>query len=325
MTIGRLSAGKRPRFFEALLFAFLFLLPGSAGAVEKPAEWIVAVVDADVITFSEVAEEVRRNAAAAGMNPERLSHAEREMLVDRALEKLVTDSLLLQKARRSGITASPAEIEEESKTAIDRIRSQFPTDAAFERALAQEFMTPDRLRERYEKQAEAEILRRKLIDRDIRSKIRISDSQVLNAYRQYGKEVRVRHILVSDSATAETVRRRLVDGEDFDLVAASVTTIEATDLGWVRRGMMVEEFEKAAFALKPGEISPVVKTQFGYHVIQCLDRREKEPPPFDEKMRDKIYQELFARKMQKKLRKYIEELRARAYVQFREGALAQLD
>jgi parvulin-like peptidyl-prolyl isomerase len=99
------------------------------------------------------------------------------------------------------------------------------------------------------------------------------------------EQVRARHILVETDEEAQTVLARLEAGEDFISLAKELSTDESTkedggDLGWFPREVMVPEFEEAAFALQPGEISDIVQTSFGYHIILVEERdpdRELEP------------------------------------------------
>ena len=88
-----------------------------------------------------------------------------------------------------------------------------------------------------------------------------------------------RHILVDDATAAQTVRVLLLQGQDFGQVAKDFSkdtgsAAQGGDLGWFGKGQMVPEFEQAAFSQKIGEIGNPVQSQFGYHIIQVLDRRE---------------------------------------------------
>jgi len=100
------------------------------------------------------------------------------------------------------------------------------------------------------------------------------------------EEVHARHILVPTEEEAKAALARLKKGEDFAKLAAELSKDpgsgkEGGDLGYFTRDRMVKEFGDAAFALKPGEISGIVKTQFGYHIIKVEDRRTKPVPSFD--------------------------------------------
>ena len=91
------------------------------------------------------------------------------------------------------------------------------------------------------------------------------------------EQVHARHILVETEEEAQTVLARLEAGEDFVSLAKELSTDESTredggDLGWLPRGVMVPEFEEAAFALQPGETGDIVQTSFGYHIILVEER-----------------------------------------------------
>ena len=108
------------------------------------------------------------------------------------------------------------------------------------------------------------------------------------------EEVRARHILVKTEEEAKAIIKEIAEGKDFAELAKSKSTdpnkSEGGDLGYFKKGMMVPEFETAAFAMKVGDISKEpVKTQFGFHVIKIEDKRNAPPPAFDQ-VKDQVRQ-----------------------------------
>ncbi|MFT5499804.1 MAG: peptidyl-prolyl cis-trans isomerase C [Kiritimatiellia bacterium] len=106
------------------------------------------------------------------------------------------------------------------------------------------------------------------------------------------EQIRASHILLSADQHSDAasifeqmlnIRSEIEDGADFEEVAGRYgCPQDAGDLGWVSRGQMVPDFEKAVFALKPGEVSDVVQTQFGYHVIKAFEHKESRVQPFED-------------------------------------------
>ena len=108
------------------------------------------------------------------------------------------------------------------------------------------------------------------------------------------EEVRARHILVKTEEEARTIIKELGEGKDFAELAKAKSTdpnkSDGGDLGFFKKGMMVPEFETAAFAMNKGDVSKEpVKTQFGFHVIKLEDKRNAPPPEFDQ-VKDQVRQ-----------------------------------
>ncbi|MBP7793298.1 MAG: peptidylprolyl isomerase [Candidatus Goldbacteria bacterium] len=131
-----------------------------------------------------------------------------------------------------------------------------------------------------------------------------------NDYRK-PEQIKASHILIIPDASptsptgltdeqasklAEEIYKKIKSGEDFSALAKKYSRDTGSkdkggDLGWFKKGEMVPEFEKAAFALKTGQVSEPVKTQFGYHIIKCTGRQEAYEPTF-EKEKDKVLKDL---------------------------------
>jgi peptidyl-prolyl cis-trans isomerase C len=112
------------------------------------------------------------------------------------------------------------------------------------------------------------------------------------------EEIHARHILVATEAEAKEVKERLLKGEDFATVAKEKSkdpSAEGGDLGFFGRGQMLKPFEDAAFALKEGELSDPVQTQFGWHIIKVEEKRTRPLPTYDQ-VKDTIMSQLTAQK-----------------------------
>lgn len=149
---------------------------------------------------------------------------------------------------------------------------------------------------------------------------KVTDDDVRRFYNEHGEmlaqpEVRTSHILVETEEEAKKVQQRLHAGEEFTNVAKEVSLCPSKevggDLGFFKRGMMVPEFEEAAFALEKGKISLPVRTQFGYHIIHKTDEKNAAKPSFDEAkgMIEQILQhqkqnEIFLKKVAEFQKKY---------------------
>ncbi|KIQ95754.1 Foldase protein prsA precursor [Anoxybacillus thermarum] len=155
-----------------------------------------------------------------------------------------------------------------------------------------------------------DLLRQKAAMEDIK----VSDEELKKYYNEYKPKVKASHILVDDEKTAKEMKAKLERGEDFAKLAKEYSKDTGSaqnggDLGWFGPGKMVEEFEKAAYALNVGEVSDPVKTQFGYHIIKVTDKEEKKS--FDEMKEDIEYEvkksKLDASKVQSKLDELMKE------------------
>src|SRR5699024_7711485 len=143
---------------------------------------------------------------------------------------------------------------------------------SFEDVLAQQGLTEDDLKE--------DIRRNLLQQQAISEGIDVSDEEIEEYYEHMKTEIKARHILVEDEETAEKVEKKLDKGEDFADLAKEYSTDSSAenggDIGFFTVGQMVPEFEEAAYKLDKKEVSEPVQSEFGYHIIEVLDKKEAE-------------------------------------------------
>lgn len=173
---------------------------------------------------------------------------------EQVLDWMIDQALIEQAAREAGLEVTPGDVEAQ----IDQMRGG--DNARFESWLTANGLTLDLLRS----QVRADLLTAAIRD--------LVTAQIPRQVAQY----HVRHILVSDEVRAQAALARIRGGENFITVAREVSEDETTrnsggDLGFLPKGVMPPAFEKAAYALQPGEVSGVVQSEFGYHVIQLVE------------------------------------------------------
>ena len=270
--------------------------PPQAAAVKPvPAQLpeVVARVNGEAISGKELEDAIRAIAGRAGPVPP----DERDRVYRGVLDDMIGYRLMIQEAKARKVTVADAEIDAQ----VAQIRSQFPNDAQFQQALAAQNTTLDAVR----KDTRDEMSAAKLVDSEIAGKIAVKPEAVTDFYNknqdkfQQGPRVRASHILIgipqnADAATkqqaktkAEALLKDLKAGKDFAEAAKANSQDPGSapnggDLGYFEQGQMVPPFEQAAFALKAGEMSDIVETQFGYHIIKVAEKQNSRVVPLDE-------------------------------------------
>ncbi len=182
-------------------------------------------------------------------------------------------------------------------------------------------------------------LRKRLVVQRVMSKYQTPPTIDDDAIRKYyddnpslysTTQIHASHILLKDEDTAKAVLAQVkADPSKFAEIAKekSTDTVSAAkggDLGTFGQGRMVPDFERVAFALQPGQISDVVKTQYGYHIIMVTERKEGERRPFDQ-VKEQIRSSLRNKALQDQVRDHFEDLKKQGNVQIDDAALTRLD
>jgi peptidyl-prolyl cis-trans isomerase SurA len=276
-----------------LLILSLFLLVGLSQGQEV-LDRIVAVVGNEIILESELKTQVTLYATQFGIDP--ADKEQQKQIESELLEQMINDNLLLIQAQRdTTIEVTTKEVESAVKEQMEKVKSQFSSEAAFRDQLKAEGLTENELKKKYRQQIRRQMYIDRLVSRKL-SKVSITTKEVRDFYQNHQdsipdqpQSIKLGHILLEirpSQSTLDSLKKRaemVLDlakgGEDFASLALEYSDDPATaatggDLGFFDRGSMIEKFEKVAFALDPGEISDLVETEFGYHIIKVEEKKE---------------------------------------------------
>ena len=278
---------------------------------------VLAVVDKQVITLGEFQDAVKRNRAALPKG----SPVTDQQLQSQTLSNLVDHALMVQMAARTGIQVSDAEIKQNMGLVSKHAEM---SDKQWHTAVRDALLVE------------------KLKQRDLYSKVRVSDADITQAIdslpekdkkQSSGHTVTAyypQHILITvDSKTKDAdalakireLRSRIGSGEAFEAVARANSqdpgsAVNGGVLGWAVDGMMVPEFENAMKSLPKGALSEPIRSSYGYHLIRVLDTRQQDAG--DAELRAKVRKQLVESKSEQLYGNWISQLRQNAFVSVRQ-------
>jgi parvulin-like peptidyl-prolyl isomerase len=305
------------------------VLPRSAEA--RVVEKIAALVGDDVILLSEVEDRAAPllSEIAAIANPgerdARGSAARREVL-----DRLIDDQLLSQQATELKLNVGNEEIDR----AIEQIKRDYGLN---DTQLKDELRKQGLSMAAYRLNTKKEILKYRVLNIAVGSKINVGDSEVQSYYDRHMKltnlQLRASHIFIAipedaDNATvlerekmAKALLARAQGGEDFAKLAREYSQDAATradggDLGFIGRDILPKPIEELLFSMQIGDVRGPVRADRGFHVILLVDKRSKDAKPFAE-MQDEIRIRLRQREMERQTKIYLVDLRKKVLVDIR--------
>jgi foldase protein PrsA len=267
----------RKKVYTAIV-AILLLGIGVILGVAFSEDEVVAKVEGEPITKDELYEVLAKQYGSS------------------MIRYLIDNKIVELEAEKENIKLSDKEIEEEMQSYIELNGGE----EAFDAALEQSGISREDI--------EGDIINYLKIVKLLESEIEITDEE-MQTYFEENKEsfneqeqVEASHILVTDEATANEVKEKLIAGEDFAELAKEYSTDTSNsenggELGFFGKGEMVEAFETAAFSMNIGDISEPVKTDYGYHIIKVTDKKEAKEAVFDDH-KEEIKETLFEQAIQ---------------------------
>ncbi|MBC7360369.1 MAG: peptidylprolyl isomerase [Desulfacinum sp.] len=306
-----------------VLFCCLGLVPKVSA---KPVDWIVAVVNDDIILNSELEERVKAIAQMSGQSLASVAAAQMDLLKSEVLRQMIREKLTAQEVARLKISVSEREVE----GTLERIKEANGLDDA---QLAEMLRREGRTLEQLKAKIREDMERARLIERVLKSKTVITEDQVdayLRDQRNDPEEKRRLAVIflpagadATQRATArqkaEEILAKIRDGADFAGLARAYSqgpgADQGGDIGYIKAKDLAGPLERVTRELEVGGVSQVVESSAGFYIVKLLDVQRADLKNVDERLREKARQELFQQEVNKKYEKWIRELEAKSFIQ----------
>jgi peptidyl-prolyl cis-trans isomerase SurA len=318
------------KFILILLSIILLCLPVYAEVVDR----IVAVVNDEIITlyeFNEAFEPYRKNIENTykGNDKDALIKQTQETFFQRIIDKM----LIEQEAKKKGISDT---VKEEDVMGViqDMLNKQNLSMQDFLKNLASEGSSIEAIK----KDIRSQIIRMRLLRREVKDKIIVTDEEIGEYYdknrQEYeGKEsVRMKQLLLMLPPNADTnvktklknealhLRELIIEGESFDVLTAKYSkgpaAAQGGDVGFIERGTIIPEVEAMAFSLPVDQVSEVIESNLGFHIIKVVDKKGAGLKPIA-LVREEIKAKLEEEKLDKKFEEWISSVRARSHIEIK--------
>ncbi|MFL5306801.1 MAG: peptidylprolyl isomerase [Polyangia bacterium] len=312
--------------------ALALALAAAPAARARVVERVAAVVGDSIVLASEVEERVAPLLVDANQIRDPDKRAARSSALRReVLDRLIDDELIVQQAAELKLSISNEQVD----ASIEEIKKQNNlNDDQLREALRGQGMTMAAYRADLKRQ----LLRFRVLNIAVGSKVNISDDEVRAYYERHMKDgtnvqVKASHVFIAipegadaqlvaeKQAQAQKILERANAGEDFAKLARessddAATRAEGGDLGYFGKDMLPKPIEEIVFAMKVGDIRGPIRADRGFHVIKLVDRKLKDPKPFDE-VKDDIRMQLRQKDMERQTKSYLAELRKKTLVDIR--------
>jgi peptidyl-prolyl cis-trans isomerase C len=317
--------------------------PGAEVQLSSPAEIVAVTVNGLNITEGDVEEKIKPRLEQMVARNKQLPPAFIEQLRTRmrkeALESMIIERLIDEQVKAAQIVVTAEDVNDLIKAMAAAEKLSVEDMKALIKASGQSFE-----QWKQKMQFEKRLAYQKLFESKFDDKVNITEEDARKYYSEnqqqfeIPEQVRASHILIKPDtsdpnvepaaakaaarAKAEDLLKQIKDGADFAELAKDnsgcPSSARGGDLGFFSRGRMVPAFEEAAFALEVGQVSDIVETQFGYHIIKVTDRKDASVTPF-EQAKDDILKLLTQNRQAELAEEYIESLKAQANIVYPAG------